>query len=254
MNAILRIQGLSKSFGTLVAVDHVELAVTAGEFLAVIGPNGAGKTTLFNLVTGTLRPDAGRVFLKDTNITGRAPRVIVHAGLARTFQITSVFPDLTVLENVLVSCFAHARRSIRLWSPYAEEREAGRRARSLLGELGIEHLADQRCGALSHADQKLVEVGMALATAPGVLLLDEPTSGLSPEETGQITALLRRLAEAQHATVVLIEHDMDVVFSVAQRIVVLHQGQVIADGPPATVRADATVKEVYLGGRFAERA
>ncbi len=254
MRAILRVEGLAKSFGSLVAVDQVELAVAAGEFTAVIGPNGAGKTTLFNLVSGTLRPDAGRVFLKDKDITGRAPRAIVHAGLARTFQITSVFPELTVLENLLVSCLAQARRSARLWSPYAEERAAGLRARRLLGELGIGHLADQRCGALSHADQKLVEVGMALATAPEVLLLDEPTSGLSPEETAQITALLRQLAEAEHATVVLIEHDMDVVFSVAQRIVVLHQGQVIADGPPAAIRADANVKEVYLGGRFAERA
>jgi branched-chain amino acid transport system ATP-binding protein len=253
VSAILELQGLAKAFGALRAVDGVDLAVEEGEFTAVIGPNGAGKTTLFNLVTGALRPDAGRTLLRSRDITGWPPPRILRAGLGRTFQITSIFHELSALDNVRVAALARLRRSAVFWRPYGDDAEAREQAEAALAELGLLPVADEVAGTLSHADQKLVEVAMALAAGPAVLLLDEPTSGLAPEETERVAAVLRRLGERQRVTIILIEHDMDVVFAVAERIVVLHQGRIIADGDPVAIRADATVREVYLGGSFAER-
>jgi branched-chain amino acid transport system ATP-binding protein len=203
------------------------------------------------VVTGAIRPDAGRARLAGHDITGWPPVRIQRVGLSRTFQITSIFPELTALENVLVATLAHHRRSTVFWRPFDREREARERARALLAELGLAEVGEQHAGTLSHADQKLLEVAMVLAGAPKVLLLDEPTSGLAPEETASVARLLRQLGERQRVTIVMIEHDMDVVFAIAERIVVLHQGRIIADGEPAAIRADARVREIYLGGTFA---
>jgi branched-chain amino acid transport system ATP-binding protein len=178
---------------------------------------------------------------------------MLRAGLGRTFQITSIFRELSALDNVRVAALARLRRSAVFWRPYGDDAEAREQAEAALAELGLLPVADEVAGTLSHADQKLVEVAMALAAGPAVLLLDEPTSGLAPEETERVAAVLRRLGERQRVTIILIEHDMDVVFAVAERIVVLHQGRIIAEGDPPAIRADATVREVYLGGSFAER-
>ena len=253
MSAVLELEGLAKAFGALRAVDGVDLTVEEGEFAAVIGPNGAGKTTLFNLVTGALRPDAGRTLLRGRDITGWPPPRILRAGLGRTFQITSIFPELSALDNVRVAALARLRRSAVFWHAYEDDTEAHEHALAALTELGLGEVADAVAGTLSHGDQKLVEVAMALAAGPEVLMLDEPTSGLAPEETERVTAMLRRLGELQRVTIILIEHDMEVVFAIAERVVVLHQGRIIADGAPAAIRADANVREIYLGGSFAER-
>lgn len=251
MSALLKVEALRKHFGNLRAVDGADFTVEAGQFTAVIGPNGAGKTTLFNLVTGALRPDGGRVWLAGKDITKASPEAIVKAGLARTFQITSIFPELTVLKNVMLAALAQQRRAHAFWKPYASERAARDRAYQLLERIGLRQVAHRPSGTLSHADQQLVEVAMALATEPRLLLLDEPTAGMAPGETQQVVSVLREVAQREQVTMVLIEHDMDVVFSVAERILVLHQGRVIADGPPRAIRENPTVREVYLGGSFA---
>ena len=253
MAALLKIEGLRKHFGSVRAVDGVDLEVKEGELTAVIGPNGAGKTTLFHLVTGAIEPDAGRVHLDGQDITGWPPAAIVRAGLARTFQITSVFPDLTALENVLLPCLARRRETARLWGSYTRH-PAQAEALELLSRVGLADQAERPVGQMSHADQKLVEVAMALATQPRLLLLDEPAAGLAPGETERVIGTLREMVTAGGVTVVLIEHDMDIVFSMADRVVVLHQGRVLADGAPGDIRRNPAVKEVYLGGTFAGRA
>ncbi|HEY8417398.1 MAG TPA: ABC transporter ATP-binding protein [Limnochordales bacterium] len=249
---LLRTHGLRKHFGSVRAVDGVDLSVRAGELTAVIGPNGAGKTTLFHLITGAHVPDAGRVYLDGEDITGWPAAAIVRAGLARTFQITSVFPDLTALENVLLPCLARDNDTILFWPAYARH-PSRRRALELLDRVGLADQADRLCGQMSHADQKLVEVAMALATDPRLLLLDEPAAGLAPGETEHVIGTLRDMVKAGGVTVVLIEHDMDIVFSMADRVVVLHQGRILADGTPEAIRSNPAVKEVYLGGTFAGR-
>ncbi|OUM93489.1 MAG: hypothetical protein BAA04_04545 [Firmicutes bacterium ZCTH02-B6] len=252
MTALLKTEGLCKRFGSVRAVDGVDLEVREGQLTAVIGPNGAGKTTLFHLVTGAIAPDAGRVHFAGRDITGWPPAAIVRAGLARTFQITSVFPELSALENVLLPVLAQRRETARLWGSYAGH-PARDAALELLDRVGLVAQAHRPCGQLSHADQKLVEVAMALATRPRLLLLDEPAAGLAPGETERVIGSLRDMVAAGGVTVVLIEHDMDIVFSMADRIVVLHQGRVLADGTPSEIRANPAVKEVYLGGTFAGR-
>ncbi|MFS8666042.1 MAG: ABC transporter ATP-binding protein [Limnochordales bacterium] len=251
--ALLRLEGLRKHFGSVRAVDGVDLAVRERELTAVIGPNGAGKTTLFHLVTGAQRPDGGRVHFAGRDITGWPPAAIVRAGLARTFQITSVFPELTALENVLLPCLARDGDTARFWSGWVRHRSR-RTALEILDRVGLADQADRPCGQLSHADQKLVEVAMALATGPRLLLLDEPAAGLAPGETERVMGALREQAAAGSVTVVLIEHDMDLVFAIADRVVVLHQGRILADGPPEAIRGNPAVKEVYLGGTFAGTA
>ncbi|MBO8142477.1 MAG: ABC transporter ATP-binding protein [Firmicutes bacterium] len=252
MDVVLKIEGLRKHFGSVRAVDGIDLEVREGEFTAVIGPNGAGKTTFFHLVTGAAAPDEGRVYLAGQDITGWPPASIVRAGLARTFQITSVFPDLTALENVLLPCLARQNHTARFWPDHARH-PARQTAFAMLKRVGLAGDADRPCRMMSHADQKLVEVAMALATEPRVLLLDEPAAGLAPGETDRVIGTLRDVAASEGVTMVLIEHDMDIVFSMADRVVVLHQGRVLADGPPEDIRRNPTVKEVYLGGTFAGR-
>ena len=241
----LRVEGLRKAFGGVQAVGGVSLALAPGEIRALIGPNGAGKSTLFNILTGQLRADAGEVWFGPRRLTGLPPHAIARAGVARTFQITATFTSLTVLENVQVARLSHARRSRALVGAAAGlERGA---AASLLDQVGLADQARRVAGVLAYGDLKKLELAIALAGEPAVLLLDEPTAGMAAAERGALMGLTAAIARERRLTVLFTEHDMDVVFAVADRIMVLHQGRVIADGPPAEVRADAQVQAVYLG-------
>ena len=248
MNAFFECRGLGRSFGALVAVADVTLQVAKGEVRAVIGPNGAGKTTFFNLLTGVLKPTTGRVLRDGADLTGRPVEEIVQRGISRTFQLTALFPGLSALENCRLA--AQARRPGR-WrflggGPlFAETR---RMATEALERVRLADLADTPAGLLSHGDQRLLEVAMALAQRPDILLLDEPTQGLSIEETERTVQVLRELLADGDLTVLLVEHDMEVVFRLAHRIAVLHRGRLIADGVPEAVRADPAVQDAYLGG------
>ena len=244
---MLEIAGLTKSFSGFVAVSDVSLTVETRQIAAEIGPNGAGKSTLFNLVTGHLRPDSGRVLLDGRDITGVQPHETCRMGLGRSFQRTNIFPKLTVYQNVQAAFLSHRGRGSNLWSRvddlYREETEA------LLASLGLRERAGEVSGFLSHGGQKQLELGIALASEPSLLLLDEPTAGMSVTETRETIRLVERIARERGLTLLFTEHDMEVVFSIAQKITVLHQGRVIADGAPADVRADAEVRRVYLGER-----
>jgi branched-chain amino acid transport system ATP-binding protein len=244
---MLELHGLKKSFGGFTAVDAVSLVVARGQIAAVIGPNGAGKSTLFNLVTGHLKPTAGRVVLEGNDITGAPPHRICRMGMGRSFQRTNIFPKLTVFENVQAAYIAHRGRGRNFWARsaglYREDTEA------LLASIGLIDKAEEPASALSHGNQKQVELGIALACDPEILLLDEPTAGMSAGETYETIRLLRRIAEARGLTLLFTEHDMEVVFSIAEKIAVLHQGRVIAEGPPASVQRDPEVRRVYLGER-----
>jgi branched-chain amino acid transport system ATP-binding protein len=242
---VLRVEGLRKAFGGVQAVGGVSLALAPGEIRALIGPNGAGKSTLFNVLTGQLRADGGEVWFRGQRLTGLAPHAIARRGVARTFQITATFGSLTVLENVQVARLSHARRSRALVGAAAGlEREA---AAALLAQVGLAEQAGRLAGVLAYGDLKKLELAIALAGEPALLLLDEPTAGMAPAERGALMALTAAIARERGLTVLFTEHDMDVVFAVADRIMVLHQGRVIAEGPPARVRADAQVQAVYLG-------
>ena len=244
---MLEVRGLSKSFAGFMAVADVDLSVAKGEIAAVIGPNGAGKSTLFNLVTGHLQPTGGRVLLDGSDITGFAPHRICGYGIGRSFQRTNIFPKLSVFENVQAAFIAHRGRGRAFWSRadglYRDE------THGLLASIGLGIRAQAIAGTLSYGNQKQIELAIALASDPKVLLLDEPTAGMSATETRETIRLVERIARERGLTLLFTEHDMEVVFSIAQQITVLHQGQVIADGTPAEVRADPEVRRVYLGER-----
>src|SRR5262252_3441231 len=246
--ALLQVDGLTKRYGALVAVDNVSLQVEKGEVRAVIGPNGAGKTTLFHLITGVVSPTSGRVRFAGREITRLPAHAICQRGLSRTFQLTSLFPRMSARDNARLAAQArHPRR----WAPFggravtARAQAAGEAA---LEQLGLSRVADRPAGLLSHGDQRLLEVAMAMAQEPEVLLLDEPTQGLSVEETAQAVETLTGLLDKARVTVLLVEHDMEVVFRLAHKITVLHRGAVIADDTPAAVKANARVQDAYLGG------
>jgi branched-chain amino acid transport system ATP-binding protein len=243
--AVLEALALSKSFGGVRAVDRVSLALSGGEIRALIGPNGAGKTTFFNLLTGQLRPDGGEVRLKGERLSGLPPYAVWRRGVSRTFQITATFVSLTALQNVQVARVSHARRTYALLARTARlEAEAAHR---LLEQVGLGDQAERPAAVLAYGDLKRLELAVALANDPEVLLLDEPTAGMAPAERGALVGLIERIARKRRLTVLFTEHDMDVVFAVSDRIMVLHQGRVIADGRPAEVRADPEVQRVYLG-------
>jgi branched-chain amino acid transport system ATP-binding protein len=242
---ILRVESLVKRFGGLVALGGVDLAVEAGEFRAIIGPNGAGKSTFFNTMTGLLRPDSGRVAFEGQDITSEPPHRVARRGVARTFQITSVFPDLSALENMQVALLAHARRS---WSMWSRARALGAdRAQELLALVGLAANAAKPAGTLAHGDQKRLELAIALAGEPRLLFLDEPTAGMAAQERLEAIRLVHRIARELGLSCVFTEHDMAVVFAVATRITVMHQGRVLAEGTPTEVRALPEVQQVYLG-------
>jgi branched-chain amino acid transport system ATP-binding protein len=242
---VLEVSRLTKSFGGFRAVSDVSLTVETRQIAAVIGPNGAGKSTLFNLITGHLRPDSGKVQLDGRDITGVAPYRICRMGVGRSFQRTNIFAKLTVFENLQAAFIVHHRRGPNLWSRseslYRDE------TMKLLRLIGLGGQEKTIAGTLSYGNQKQVELGLALASDPRVLLLDEPTAGMSAAETHDTIALLARIAEERELTLIFTEHDMEVVFSIAQKIAVLHQGHIIAEGMPDAVRINDEVRRVYLG-------
>jgi branched-chain amino acid transport system ATP-binding protein len=242
---MLEVSGLRKSFGSLVVTDGVSLSVARGAREAVIGPNGAGKTTLFNLLSGELRPDAGTIRLGGRDITGLAPDRRVRAGLARSFQRNNLFLDMSVAETLATAAAARSGESRVFWRSFAGSKHLAARADALAEAVG---LADRRrvlARHLSYGSQRQLEIGLALAAEPQLLLLDEPTAGMSPEETRSMQRLIAGLPTA--LTLLLIEHDMDVVFEMAERITVLDYGRVLIQGPPATIRGSAVVKQIYFG-------
>jgi branched-chain amino acid transport system ATP-binding protein len=242
---VLEVRDLAKAFGGVQAVAGVSFAVAAGEMLALIGPNGAGKSTCFNMLNGQLRPDAGRVRLKGQDITGQPPRRVWRLGVGRTFQVTATFGSMTVRENVQLALLSHHRRLMGLWRPVAGQQRGA--ADALLARLGMAEQADRPCGILAYGDLKRVELAVALANDPALLLMDEPTAGMAPAERGALMALTAAIARERGIAVLFTEHDMDVVFAHAGRILVLDRGRLIAEGAPRAVRADPRVREVYLG-------
>lgn len=246
--SLLELDNVTRRFGGIIAVDTVSMRVADGEVRAVIGPNGAGKSTLFHLITGVLKPTAGEIRFADQRLTGLPSHRICQYGISRTFQLTALFPEMSARDNVRIAAQArHGRR----WQPYggtAVFGAAGQLGDAALERLGLTHVANRPAGLLSHGDQRLLEVAMGLAQQPRLLLLDEPTQGLSVEETAQAVETLATLFAAGGLTVLLVEHDMEVVFRLAHRITVLHRGAVIADDVPDVVRASPEVQNAYLGG------
>jgi branched-chain amino acid transport system ATP-binding protein len=244
---MLEVRDVWKAFDGFQAVAGVSLAVAQGQIAAIIGPNGAGKTTFFNLVTGHLKPDRGAVRLEGRDVTGLAPHDVSRLGMGRSFQRVNIFPRLTVFENIQAAFISHRGRSYdmfrRVDALYRDETHA------LLASIGLADHAREVSAFLSHGGQKQLELGIALASEPRLLLLDEPTAGMSATETRETMRLVERVTNERGLTLLFTEHDMDVVFAIAQKITVLHQGRVIADGPPAAVRADPEVRRVYLGER-----
>jgi branched-chain amino acid transport system ATP-binding protein len=244
---ILELEGLSKSFGALAALSRVSLAVGRGQIFSLIGPNGAGKSTLFNVVSGLYAPGAGRVRFGGEDVTGLAPEVLNRKGLAKTFQITNLFPQISVFDNVRVAAQSRASESGRLASLWRLP-DVERPVMELLETFGLAARRDEPAETLSHGEQRYLEICLALATEPTLLMLDEPTAGMTPGETRAATALITKIARARGLTVLLIEHDMSVVMGISDRVAVLHFGEKIAEGPPEAIRANPMVIEAYLGG------
>jgi branched-chain amino acid transport system ATP-binding protein len=243
---MLQVEALVKSFDDFMAVNRVSLAVGKGEIVAVIGPNGAGKTTLFNLITGMLKPDGGKIIFKGENISQLPPYEICKKGIARSFQIVNIFPRLTTFRNVQVAVLSQQRRSRQLFQP--AQNMAVKETNEILESVGLSDKAHHIAGSLSHGDQKILEIAIALGNEPELLILDEPTAGMSPEETSATMGLIKRLAQIRGLTILFCEHDMDIVFSIAQRIMVMHQGRTLIQGKPEEVRNNKEVQEAYLGG------
>jgi len=248
VTALLETRGLGRTFGALQAVAGVSLTVEPGEVRAVIGPNGAGKTTLFHLISGFIAPTAGTVFFRGEDVTALPAPVRCRRGISRTFQITSIFPELSVLENVRMAVQLRGGGNFQLVGGRVTLEASEQRARASLDALGLLDRAAEQATTLPHGDQRLLEIAMAVAQEPALLLLDEPTQGLSPEDTVATVAVIRQVAQRQGLTILLVEHDMDVVFDLADRISVLHFGQLIAEGTPDQIRANVEVQRAYLGG------
>jgi branched-chain amino acid transport system ATP-binding protein len=243
--AFLEIDALTKRFGGVVASDGISLALPRGELHALIGPNGAGKTTLIGQLTGEIAPESGRIRFDARDVTALPVYRRSQLGLARSFQIASLFPEFTALDNVALAVQAHAGHSFRFWRDVRRERELREPARDALSRVGLAPRADVRVTELSHGERRQLEIAMALATRPRMLLLDEPMAGMGPEESTRLVETLRQLKGG--ITILLVEHDMDAVFALADRISVLVYGRIIASGEPAAIRADTTVREAYLG-------
>jgi branched-chain amino acid transport system ATP-binding protein len=242
---LLETRGLTKRFGGLTAVDHVNFQVPKGEIRAVIGPNGAGKTTLFNVITGTYRPSRGQVFFKGKEVTGSRPYEISRLGMGRSFQITSTFNRLTAFQNIRLAVLSKKGIRFQLFRRVDKMGDITKETDEVLKRINLDRERNLPAGMLSYGKHRSLEISMALATDPDLVMLDEPTAGMSRDETHYAVELIRRLTEGK--TAVIIEHDMDVVFSLADRITVLHYGQILASGPPKEIRQNQAVKDAYLG-------
>jgi branched-chain amino acid transport system ATP-binding protein len=245
--SLLRVESVSKHFGSLVAVDNVSMVVEPGELRAVIGPNGAGKTTFFNLISGFLTQTSGKIVFEGDDISSLMPARRVWKGIARTFQITEVFPELTVRENLRIPVEVAAGYRLSPWLSQDADGEIRARVADLMDMGGLAEKADRLVGELAHGDQRATEIMMSLALKPRLLLLDEPTAGMGDQETYDITQLIRKLHKDQNLTIVLIEHDMRVVFHLADRIMVLAEGKMLAEGTPKDIAANEAVQAAYLG-------
>jgi branched-chain amino acid transport system ATP-binding protein len=243
---MLQVEAVDKSFDDFMAVNGATLTVGKGEIVAVIGPNGAGKTTLFNLITGALKRDRGRIIFKGEDIGELPPYEICKKGISRSYQIVNIFPRLTVFENVQVAVLSYQRRSLNLFRP--AQNIAVEETKRILESVGLLVKERSIAGSLSHGDQKRLEIAIALGNEPELLILDEPTAGMSPEETQATMELIKRLASMRGLTILFCEHDMDIVFSIAQSIMVMRYGQTIIQGSPEEVRSNKEVQEAYLGG------
>lgn len=250
---LLETRNLTKEFGGLTAVDDVNIEINEGELVSVIGPNGAGKSTLINLITGMLTPTEGEILYEDTNLAGMEPHEITQRGVGRSFQTASIFPDLTVRDNVDVSSFASEQGSFTVNFFRRRERydAVSHRTQEALELVDLTDEADVPAASLPYGDKRRLEVAIGLATDPNLLFMDEPTAGMSPTETEMTTDLIEEMKDERGITVVLVEHDMDIVFEVSDRILVLHQGSIIASGTPEEIRGDPTVRSAYLGGEEA---
>jgi branched-chain amino acid transport system ATP-binding protein len=242
---MLQVEGVIKSFDEFMAVNGANLTVKKGEIVAVIGPNGAGKTTLFNLITGALKRDRGKIIFKKEDISELPPYEICMKGISRSYQIVNIFPRLTVFENAQVAVLSHQRMSSSLFRP--AQSIAVKETRNILESMGLLEKEKSIAGSLSHGDQKILEIAVALGNEPELLILDEPTAGMSPEETQATMELVKRLAQMRGLTILFCEHDMDIVFSIAESIMVMHQGRTLIQGRPEEVRKNSFVQEAYLG-------
>ena len=248
---LLQVRNVSRHFGSLVAVDGVSLTIEPGQFRAIIGPNGAGKTTFFNLISGLFPPTSGAILFDGQDITGMAPELRVSRGMARTFQITEIFPELSIADNLRVAVEVAAGLRMKTWIGRAMRREVDARVAELVEMGGLADKKDRDVGALTHGDQRATEIMMSLALRPRLLMLDEPTAGMGDQETYEIARLIRRLHKRERLTIMLIEHDMRVVFNLADRIMVLAEGQVLAEGTPDEIARSEVVQAAYLGGAAA---
>ncbi len=243
---MLHISSLQKSFDGFMAVANANLSVASGDVVAVIGPNGAGKTTLFHLITGQLKPDSGKIVFKDENIAGLPPHMVCRKGVSRSYQVVNIFNRLTVFENVQVAVLSKRKKTLNLFRP--AQTMAITETHEILDSVGLLEKANMISGSLSHGDQKVLEIAIALGNRPELLILDEPTAGMSPEETAVTLALMKQLCAEWGLTILFCEHDMGMVFSIATQIMVMQQGSTIIQDVPETVRSDPKVREAYLGG------
>jgi branched-chain amino acid transport system ATP-binding protein len=246
--AILEVRNLSRSFGKFQALSDVSLALETGRLCALIGPNGAGKTTFYNVVSGRYRPTSGKVLFQGRDISGWPSHRLADIGLLRSFQITNLFPALTVLENVLIPLVVHHGRSFSCLEFIGKRQDLADEAEQILERVGLTGQSHRVVSTLTYGDKRLIEIALVLARRPRLVLLDEPTAGMNPEETDRMIGLIKELSEGSNTTFFITEHDMKVVFSVAEKIFVLNQGSLLAEGTPEEIRADPEVKRAYLGG------
>ena len=244
---ILRIEKLTKSFNGNNVIDNVSFSIPEGELSSIIGPNGAGKTTLFNLITGYYLPNSGKIFFQNKDISGMQPYNSVKLGIARAFQITNIFPRLSVLENIVATVITHQRGNLNIVTPTRKLKTIHERAYEVLRSVGLAEMAHQQSGTLAHGNQKRLDMAVALALEPKILLLDEPTAGMSPEERRQTVNLIQQLWEELNITMLFIEHDMDIVFGISQKVRVLCYGIMLAEGTPEEISKNEKVIEAYLG-------
>jgi len=247
MAELLKTEKLRKYFGVVSAADDIDLWIEEGVFTSIIGPNGAGKTTLINLLTGNVPADSGRIFFRNEEITRLPIHKRVKKGICRSFQIMNIFPKLTVYENIQIPAFSCLNRSLSFFKSTRRHADVNEKVEKLLNQIGLGEKKDVPAGTLSHGDQRLLEIGLAMAPEPKLLFLDEPTAGMNPVERVRVLENIRRLSQERQSTFVIIEHDMDIVFSLSDRIIVLHRGQILADGAPEAIKQNEDVRKVYLG-------